>query len=51
MYLDPGSGSIIIQVLIAGVLGVGVFVRVFWRKIQLLLVKKEKNELDQERNE
>jgi len=48
MYLDPGSGSIIMQVLLAGFLGAGVIVRVFWKKIQSLFAKKEKNELDQE---
>ena len=32
-YLDPGSGSIIIQLIIGAVLGLGVVVRVFWGKI------------------
>ncbi len=34
MYLDPGSGSVILQVLIAGLLAMGVFFRVFWQKIK-----------------
>ena len=33
-YLDPGSGSIIIQLILGAVLGLGVFVRVFWKKIK-----------------
>ncbi len=33
-YLDPGSGSIIIQLIIGTVLGLGVVVRVFWGKIK-----------------
>jgi len=34
-YLDPGSGSYIIQVIVAGLLG-GVFVvKTFWDKIKL----------------
>lgn len=33
LYLDPGSGSLLIQLLLAGILGVGVFAKIFWRKI------------------
>ena len=33
MYLDPGSGSFIIQMLLAGLLGIGVAVRIYWKKI------------------
>ena len=33
-YLDPGSGSIIIQVIIAAILGIGVAMRGSWAKIR-----------------
>lgn len=33
-YLDPGSGSIIIQVIIAALLGIGVAMRGSWGKIR-----------------
>ena len=33
-YLDPGSGSIIIQVIIAALLGIGVALRGSWGKIR-----------------
>ena len=33
-YLDPGSGSIIVQVLIAGLMTVGIVVKLFWKKIK-----------------
>lgn len=33
-YLDPGSGSILIQLLIAALLGIGVVVRASWGKIK-----------------
>ena len=33
-YLDPGSGSMIIQMVIAAVLGLGVATRVFWKNIK-----------------
>lgn len=32
-YLDPGSGSILIQMLIAAILGTGIFIRAQWARI------------------
>ena len=32
-YLDPGTGSLITQVVVAGLLGTGIFLRAFWKKI------------------
>jgi len=40
-YLDPGSGSIIIQVLIASLLAIGIALRASWGKIQSLFGKKD----------
>lgn len=39
-YLDPGSGSILVQVIIAALLGVGIFVRSQWANIKKLFGKK-----------
>jgi len=33
-YLDPGTGSFIIQVIIAGAATVAISIKVFWRKIK-----------------
>ncbi len=33
-YLDPGSGSMLIQMVLAAVLGLGVALRVFWKNIK-----------------
>jgi hypothetical protein len=33
-YLDPGSGSILLQILLAAILGIGVFVRAQWSRIK-----------------
>jgi hypothetical protein len=33
-YLDPGTGSFIIQILVAGLLGIGFAVKIFWRQIR-----------------
>ena len=32
-YIDPGTGSIIIQAVIATVVGIGVVVKLFWHRI------------------
>ena len=32
-YLDPGSGSMLIQLLLGGVAGLVVIVRLFWHRI------------------
>ncbi len=34
LYLDPGSGSLLIQLLLAALLGGGVILKVSWRKIK-----------------
>jgi hypothetical protein len=32
-YLDPGSGAMILQILLGGVAGVAVLFRLFWHRI------------------
>ena len=44
MYLDPGSGSIIIQALIGALVGVGITVKIYWWKIKEKLSKTSKQE-------
>jgi hypothetical protein len=41
LYLDPGSGSFIIQLLLAAALGLGVGIRVYWVKIKSLFTGKK----------
>jgi hypothetical protein len=36
-YLDPGSGSFMIQALVAALAGIAVTVRTYWSKIQSFL--------------
>jgi hypothetical protein len=43
-YLDPGSGSFLIQILIAVLLGVGIAVRASWGKIKKLFGKGQTDE-------
>lgn len=33
-YLDPGSGSILVQLLISALIGVGIFLRARWGKVK-----------------
>ena len=33
-YLDPGSGSYILQLILAGLLGAAVAVRIYWKRIK-----------------
>ncbi|MBK6735631.1 MAG: hypothetical protein IPG61_16455 [bacterium] len=35
-YVDPGSGSLVIQGIIAAVVGVGLTLRLYWRRIRRL---------------
>jgi hypothetical protein len=48
-YLDPGSGSFLIQILIAALLGVGIAVRASWGTIKKWFgVKPKAKEEDDE---
>lgn len=46
MYLDPGFGSMVLQFILAGLLGAGVIVRVFWKKIKGVVQKKDVDGLE-----
>jgi hypothetical protein len=50
-YLDPGSGSFLIQLLIAALLGLGVAVRASWGKIKGWFGVKPNAEADDEDDE
>ena len=36
-YLDPGSGSMILQILAGGVAAVGVAAKMYWRRVSRFL--------------
>jgi hypothetical protein len=42
-YLDPGSGSFLIQLLIAGLAGLAIFIGASWSKLKRLF-RKGKND-------
>ena len=43
-YLDPGSGSFLLQMLIGVLLGVGVTLKMYWRKITAALGSKRRRD-------
>jgi len=43
-YLDPGSGSMLIQMILGAVLGLGVATRIFWKNIKGWFNKNKSNE-------
>ncbi len=47
MYFDPGTGSLIIQILVAGIASIGAFFAIFKNKI-IGLFKKQKEEKHEE---
>jgi hypothetical protein len=40
-YLDPGSGSLLIQLLIAGLAGIGLALGIGWKKIKGLFSRRK----------
>jgi hypothetical protein len=50
LYLDPGSGSFLIQLLIAGLAGLGLAVAVSWTRIKRFF-KKKKIETDDDEDD
>lgn len=47
LYLDPGSGSFLLQLLIAGLAGIGIAIGASWSKIKRLF-KKGKNKTEED---
>jgi len=46
-YIDPGSGSIILQAIIAAFVGASTTITIYWKKIKLFfskIFKKKNNE-------
>ena len=43
MYLDPGFGSMLIQVLVASLAAAGAMVGIFWSKIKSLFTRGKKS--------
>ena len=42
LYIDPGSGSYLVQVIIAAILGGSFWIKKFWRKIRTFFTRGKK---------
>jgi len=51
LYLDPGSGSILLQIILAAILGTGVVARSQWAKIKSIFKGKDQSSEDQDDEE
>jgi hypothetical protein len=48
-YLDPGSGSMLVQLLVGGLAGIAVTAKLYWRRILIFLrIRKDEPRLDQD---
>jgi hypothetical protein len=41
LYLDPGSGSFLLQLLIAAIAGIALAVKIYWRRIYSFFKKDQ----------
>lgn len=43
-YIDPGSGSLVIQMIVGALVGVGITVKVYWLRIKMKFSSLGKND-------
>jgi hypothetical protein len=51
LYLDPGSGSLLIQLLIAGLAGAGIAIAISWGRIKRLFRRNKQDDIDKDNDE
>ena len=47
-YLDPGTGSMLLQVILGGVAAVGVAIKLYWHKLRVALGLRKKEKVEDE---
>jgi hypothetical protein len=47
-YLDPGTGSMLLQVILGGIAAVGVALKLFWHKIRVAIGLSKKPDAEEE---
>lgn len=47
-YLDPGTGSMLLQVILGGIAAVGVAIKLYWHKFRAALGMAKKEEPEDE---
>ena len=51
LYLDPGSGSFLIHLLIAGLAGAGIAIAISWGRIKRLFKRNKQVDIDKDKDE
>jgi hypothetical protein len=47
-YLDPGTGSMMLQVILGGIAAIGVAIKLFWYKIRVVIGLRKKPDAEDE---
>jgi hypothetical protein len=47
-YLDPGTGSMMLQVILGGIAAIGVAIKLYWHKLRVLFGAGIKEEAEDE---
>ena len=47
-YLDPGTGSMLLQVILGGIAAVGVAIKLYWHKIRVAIGMGKKEDPEDE---
>lgn len=47
-YLDPGTGSMLLQVILGGIAAVGVALKLFWHRIRIAVGRGKKPAVEDE---
>ncbi len=40
-YIDAGTGGLLVQLLLAGIAGAGVLLRMYWQKLKAIFVRRD----------
>ena len=46
-YIDPGTSSMLLQVIVGALVGVGITIKVYWEKIKFRIISRTKKDLDE----
>jgi hypothetical protein len=41
-YIDPGTGSLVIQIIVGALVGVGITVKIYWYKLKEKFIRSSK---------
>lgn len=47
-YLDPGTGSMLLQVVLGGIAAIGVAIKLYWHKVRVFLGAGKKEDREDE---